>query len=331
MSEEPEEGPGTDDGESAAGSWYQLTVTVDQEAIEVVSEILSRAAPGGVTVEVPFQAADEGQTAELLTDAPATLHAYISALDQTAAHKAIELTREQLGHLRAFELRPIGELEVGAVHEEDWAHAWKAHFPVLRVGRRIVIQPTWRDHTPASDDVVVALDPGMAFGTGLHPTTRLCLAGLERWADEGVVEAASMLDVGSGSGILAITAGLLGATSIDAIDTDPVAVAATDENAARNGVVIQAWQGTLPVERGPYDLVTANLVTSVLIAVAPDLCAAVRPGDGSIDSGGRLLASGIFVDREPEVRQALAGVGLRVRARQQDTDWVALDLERPAA
>ena len=325
------EGPTTADGSSAAGSWYQLSVTVDQEAIEAVSEILSRAAPGGVTVEVPFRTEQEGLAASLDPDAAATLRAYITALDQAAADRAIELTRERLGHLRAFGLRPIGELEVSAVHEEDWAHAWKAHFPVLRVGRRIVIQPTWREHTPEPDDVVVALDPGMAFGTGLHPTTRLCLAGLEDWADEGVIDGASVLDVGVGSGILAITAGLLGAEPIHAIDTDPVAVAATTESASRNGVAIEAWQGTLPADRGPYDLVLANLIASVLISLASDLAAAIRPGDGTLDSGGRLLASGIFVDREPEVRQALAGAGLRVRSRRQETDWVALDLERPAA
>lgn len=325
------EGPATADGSSAAGSWYELRVTVDQEAIEAVSEILSRAAPGGVTVEVPFQTEQEGLAASLLPDAPATLRAYVTALDQAAADEAIELTRERLGHLRVFGLRPIGELEVTAVHEEDWAHAWKQHFPVLRVGRRLVIVPTWRDHEAADEDVIIALDPGMAFGTGLHPTTRLCLAGLERWDAEGIVAGASVLDVGAGSGILAITAGLLGADRIEAIDTDPVAVAATGENAARNGVTVVSRQGTLPLDGGSYDLVLANLIATVLIALASELAEAIRPGDGTVGSGGRLLASGIFVDREPEVRQALAGAGLRVRTRQQETDWVVLDLERPAA
>ena len=134
----------------------------------------------------------------------------------SAARAAIASVRTALGHLRAFDLRPIGDLSIRLVHEADWAEAWKEHFPVLRVGRRIVIRPTWRRHRRRAGDVVVALDPGMAFGTGLHPTTRLCLAGLERWADDGLFvgrpeakRAPRFLDVGCGSGILAITAALL--------------------------------------------------------------------------------------------------------------------------
>ena len=103
------------------------------------------------------------------------------------ARRAVDAARSDLAHLQAFELRPIGELQTRVVHEEDWAEAWKEHFPVLRVGRRIVIRPTWRDHAAAPDDVVMSLDPGMAFGTGLHPTTRLCLALIEDLADRGLV------------------------------------------------------------------------------------------------------------------------------------------------
>jgi ribosomal protein L11 methyltransferase len=295
-----------------------------------VSEILSRVAAGGVSVEQPFRTEQEGLAAVTLEGAPATVRGYLPARDALAAEAGIAATRERLGHLTAFGLRPIGELEVRTVHEEDWATAWKQHFPVMRMGRRIVIRPTWREHEAAPDDVVVALDPGMAFGTGLHPSTRLCLAGLERWADEGLVRGASVLDVGSGSGILVVTAGLLGAARLRAIDTDPVATEATLENARRNGVSVDASTGTLPVGGGPCDLVLANLVASVLVALADDLAAAVRPGDGSPGSGGRLLASGIFVDRTDEVIESLMAAGMRVVERSQETDWVALDLERRA-
>jgi ribosomal protein L11 methyltransferase len=198
----------------------------------------------------------------------------------------------------------------------------------MRLGRRMVIKPTWRDYEPAAGDVIIALDPGMAFGTGLHPTTRLCLVGLERWSDEGIVEGASAFDVGSGSGILAVGAALLGADPVRAVDTDPIAVESTLANAARNDVGVSASQGSLPVEDGPFDLVLANLVASILVQLAADLAAAVRPGDGTPGSGGRLLASGIFIDREVEVQQAFAAAGLRVVHRQQETEWVALDLER---
>jgi ribosomal protein L11 methyltransferase len=177
----------------------------------------------------------------------------------------------------------------------------------------------------------------MAFGTGLHPTTRLCLAGLERWADAGFVDAARVLDVGCGSGILAVAAGLLGAGSLKAVDTDPIAVEATRENAARNGVVVDVTAGSLPVAGGPWDLVLANLVASLLVSLAPDLAAALRPADdqlgtaaGGPPGGGRLLASGIFIDREAEVVEAFESVGLRVVGREQETDWIALDVERVA-
>jgi ribosomal protein L11 methyltransferase len=178
----------------------------------------------------------------------------------------------------------------------------------------------------------------MAFGTGLHPTTRLCLAGLERWADAGLVDAARVLDVGCGSGILAVAAGLLGAGSLRAVDTDPIAVEATRENAARNGVGVDVTAGSLPVAGGPWDLVLANLVASLLVALAPELAAALRPADDQVGTaaggsprGGRLLASGIFVDREAEVVDAFESVGLRVVGREQETDWVMLDVERVAA
>lgn len=294
-----------------------------------MSEILSRAASGGVSVEQPFSTEAEGLAATPIADAPVTVRAYLPAIDMAAADAAIAEVRQRLGHLTAFDLRPIGELHVRSVHEEDWAAAWKEHFPVVRLGRHIVIKPSWRDFERAPDDVVIALDPGMAFGTGLHPTTRLCLVGLERWSEEGLLQGASALDVGSGSGILAVAAALLGAGPVRAIDTDPIAVESTLENARRNRVTIAASQGSLPIDPGPFDLVFANLVASLLVEMAAELAVALRPGDGTPGSGGRLLASGIFIDREPEVRRALVAAGLRVISRDQETDWVAMDLERP--
>jgi ribosomal protein L11 methyltransferase len=317
-----------DEGTSAAGTWLELSIEVDQEAVEAVSEILSRAASGGVSVEQPFTTEDEGLAASPILDAPVTIRAYLPAIDMRSAQAAIETVRERLGHLTAFELRPIGELQIREVREEDWATAWKEHFPVMRLGRRIVIKPTWRDYEPQPEDVIIALDPGMAFGTGLHPTTRLCLIGLERWSDEGLVAGASTFDVGSGSGILAVGAALLGAGPVRAVDTDPIAVESTLENATRNKVSVEVSQGSLPIEQGPFDLVLANLVASLLVQLAPELAETVRPGDGTRGSGGRLLASGIFVDREAEVRRAFAAAGLRFVSREQETDWVALDLER---
>jgi len=297
--------------------------------VEAVSEILARAAGTGVSVEQHFRAEQEGLAAVPVEGAPATLRAYLPGHDRRAAEAAISEVRRRLGHLTAFGLRPIGELQIGVVHEEDWATAWKEHFPIMRLGRHIVIKPTWREHEPEAGDVVVALDPGMAFGTGLHPTTRLCLVGLERWHEAGLLRGATLLDVGAGSGILVITAGLLGATSLCALDTDELAVEATRENARRNGVDVEAIRGSLPIEGRRFDLILANLVASLLVELAGELAGTLRPGDGSPGSGGRLLASGIYIDREPEVRRAFAAAGLRVLGRDQETDWVVLEVERP--
>ncbi len=318
-------GPGPARGGLAGdGAWLELAITCDPEAVEAVSEILTRVAPGGVSVEPGFTLVDEGLGAAVDPAAPATVRAYLPARDAGAARLAAAEAEQALGHLQAFGLREIGELRTQLVHEADWATAWKRHVGVLRIGRRIVIRPTWRRHRRRPGDVVIAMDPGMAFGTGLHPTTRLCLAGIERWADEGLVGAARLLDVGCGSGVLAIAAGLLGAGALVAVDTDPIAIEATLANARRNHVArrLRAWRGSVPSGAGPFDLVAANLIASVLVALAPALVAELRPA-------GRLLASGIFLDREADVRAAFEGAGLCVLRREAEGDWVALEAGRP--
>jgi ribosomal protein L11 methyltransferase len=138
----PPSGSG-DDGTSAAGAWLEISVAADTEAVEAVSEILSRVAPGGTSVEPAFELVDDGLGARIDTARPAVVRAYLPARDAGAARAAVERVRVDLGHLQAFGLRPIGDLETRLVHEADWAEAWKAHFPVLRVGRRLVVRPTW--------------------------------------------------------------------------------------------------------------------------------------------------------------------------------------------
>jgi ribosomal protein L11 methyltransferase len=321
---------GSDDGTSADSSWIELSVAADPEAVEAVSEILSRVASGGVSVEPAFELVDEGLLARVDTSRPAVVRAFVPALDMTAARRALERARTDLGHLQAFGLRPIGELETRVVHESDWAEAWKAHFPVLRIGRRLVVRPTWRRHRSRRGEVVVALDPGMAFGTGLHPTTRLCLAALERLGDDGRLasgtardRSARVLDVGCGSGILAIAALRLGAGEALGVDTDPIAVEATLSNARRNRVArrLRARTGSVPTGEGPFDVVAANLIASVLVDLATPLA-------NEVGRAGVLVASGIFMDRERDVRAALRSAGLDAFERTSDGDWVALVARR---
>jgi len=320
--------------EPSGDAWLELAVAADIEAVEAVSEILGRVAPGGTSVEPAFELTDEGLGARVDTTRPAIVRAYVPARDAAASAGAVAEASEALGHLQAFGLRLIGELTTRVVHEADWAEAWKAHFPVLRVGRRLVIRPTWRRHRRNPDDVVLALDPGMAFGTGLHPTTRLCLAAVEAIADRALLDGARVLDVGCGSGILAIAAAKLGAAEVLGLDTDPIAIEATEANAARNEVggegrsrrrsrrsVVRARVGSLPSGEPPFAVARASLIAGLLVTRAPQLRDELRPG-------GVLLASGIFIDREPDVRAAFENVGLEVRNRTGEGEWVALEAAR---
>jgi ribosomal protein L11 methyltransferase len=305
-------------------AWLELAVEADLEAVEAVSEILGRVASDGTSVEPGFELVDEGLGARIDPARPAVVRGYVPAGDPAVAEAAAAEVAEALGHLQAFGLRPIGELRTRIVHEADWAEAWQAFFPVLRVGRRLVVRPTWRRHRARKGDVVIALDPGMAFGTGLHPTTRLCLAALEPLADDGRLAGATVLDVGCGSGILAIAALRLGAASALGVDADPIAIESTLANARRNRLAprLRARVGSLPTEEEPFDVVLANLIAGVLVPLAAYLRDELRPG-------GTLVASGIFVDREGDVRAAFESAGLRIVDRTVEGDWIALVARRP--
>jgi ribosomal protein L11 methyltransferase len=291
--------------------------------VEAVSEILNRVAPGGVSVEPGFELVEEGLGARIDPNRPATIRAYVPARDPADGARAAASVAEALGHLQAFGLRPIGDVRTREVDEADWAESWKEHFHVLHLGKRLVVKPSWRRHRRRGDEVVIDLDPGMAFGTGLHPTTRLCLQALEDRAEGGPL--GRTLDVGCGSGILSIAAVKLGATRVLGLDIDPIAIEATEANARHNrvGKRIRARQGSVPTNEGPFDTVLANLIAGILVELAPHLATELAPG-------GTLIASGIFADREVAVREALEGAGLRVRNRWHESDWVALEGVREA-
>lgn len=306
---------------ASGGQWLELAVEADVEAVEAVSEILGRVARGGTSVEPAFRLVDDGLGATVDPARPAVVRAYLPITDPASVERAVDEVARALGHLQAFGLRPIGDLRTRTIDDADWADAWKVHFPVLRIGRRIVIRPTWRVHEPEPGDVVLALDPGMAFGTGLHPTTRLCLAALEAVADRRPL--GRVLDLGCGSGILSVAAARLGATEVLGVDVDPIAVEATEANAAGNGVesTVQARLGSVPTGAGPFDLVVANLIASLLVELADPIAGELAPG-------GSLVASGIFRDREAEVVAGFDARGLEVLARLVEDDWVALELLR---
>ena len=243
-----------------------------------------------------FDLVDEGLGARIDPTRPATVRAYVPARDR--ARRIARPSRrvaEALGHLQAFGLRPIGELQTRVVDEADWADAWKAHFPVLRLGRRLVIRPSWRTAPRDADEVVIALDPGMAFGTGLHPTTRLCLEALERRRRSRPARRGPRprcrLRLGhplDRRGSSSARRRVLG------VDTDPIAVEATARECPPQRPRAPpecAPEGSLPTGEAPFDVVLANLIAGLLVALASSLHAELVPG-------GTLVASGIFIDRE---------------------------------
>jgi ribosomal protein L11 methyltransferase len=331
--------------------WLEFSVETDGEAAEAVVELFNRYGQGGAVVETQVDCFEH----EIACDTPLAqvrVKTYLP-LD-TATGEPRRRLEEGLWHLsQIYPMPPPVVHELG----DDWIDAWKQQYHRLRVGRRIVIVPEWEAYTPMPQEIVIRLEPGMAFGTGLHPTTRLCLAAIETH----LPCAASVLDVGTGSGILSIAAAKLGAASVLALDADPVAVAVAAENVARNGVTglvtvrhailsanskataadgVQAGSktgGWLPqrfeaesgpeiVDEGAFGLVAINILAPVIVALAPALAArTARAGtSGAAPAGGKVIASGLIRDQEVEVIDALAAQGLEVVERTEEGDWVCL-------
>jgi ribosomal protein L11 methyltransferase len=295
-------------------TWLEVAIETEVEAVEAVSELFSRYGyNAGVAIYEAFQQEPDGSN--LRTDATRSVRVVTYLPVDGEQETALARLREGVWHLQ--QIQPIGDLEVQERPEEDWANAWKEHFDVLHVDRRIVVRPSWRAYNPRPDDIVIDLDPGMAFGTGHHPTTELCLA----WLEDLPIGGADALDAGAGSGILSIAMARLGAAHVDAIEVDPVAARALAENVARNGVgstvsTAHADLSDLDGQRR-YDIVVANIISSILIELRDPLTTALRPR-------GYLLLSGIIEQSERRVKDAFADGGLRFIERRQIGDWIAL-------
>lgn len=307
--------------ESATARWLELAVSCDAEAVETVAELFARYGFNqGVAIEEPFVQDADGDNFAVDASGPVVVRTFLNAAD--AGPATIDTIRQSLWHLGR--LRAIGSLEVTELAEEDWANAWKAHYSVHRVGKRVVVKAPWHDYAAEPGEIVVELDPGMAFGTGLHPSTQLSMVAIENVLHPGD----RVLDVGIGSGILATAAALLGAAAVDGVDIEPVAVRSARENAKRNGVgtTVRVAEGTVgPDEpfQGEYDLVVANIIARVHVDLAPHLIKAVRPG-------GALILAGIIDVKEGTVRETFDSLGMVLAQRDEREDWVALVWRKPA-
>ncbi len=304
----------------ADSKWVEVSLIVDGEMAEAVAEVLWRFAPAGVVIEATAIATenveDEGHPV-----GPLRVCAYIPADDQQ--QETLERLEESLWYLGR--IRPLPEPEYRLVKQADWSESWKQNYIPVAVGERLMIIPAWLE-SPAPERTAVRIDPGMAFGTGTHPTTRLCLELIESLYSAGGTPPEAVIDVGCGSGILAVAALKLGARQALAVDIDPDALHAVRENSALNGVadrldaglgsVAEICRGGFAIQRAP--LVLANILATVIIKLLDEgLGALVTPG-------GSLVLSGILDEQVGEVEHALRLNGLKLLEKRQQEDWVAL-------
>ena len=307
--------------------WTEITVQTTAEAAEAVGEVLQNAGCHGVVYDDPELAQDLSGLGDLvdeklLADFAAKQGVRVTGYLPVDERLEDGLQRIREGLTRVAQFLPLGagEISLRRVAEEDWAEAWKAYFKPEVIGQ-VVIRPSWEEYRAAPEQVVVDLDPGMAFGTGTHPSTRLCLELLQETLRPGE----RLLDLGTGSGILAIAAAKLADVQVTAVDIDPVAVKVCAENAALNQVTgrVEARQGDLfaAVPGETFDLILANIIASVIIELLPQVPSRLRPG-------GRLIAAGIIDARAAEVEAAVAVSGLRILKKAVSGEWVAYLLGR---
>ncbi|XEC96799.1 50S ribosomal protein L11 methyltransferase [Paenibacillus tarimensis] len=323
--------------------WHEITISTTEQSIEMITNFLHEMDADGVSIEESGTLNKPRDTSlgqwyeHPLNDIPegfAVIKGYF--LEETAIEPIIASLRNSIDGLREFGIE-TGDYTITAsmVDEEDWAEAWKQYFKPLRVSATLTIKPTWEDYTPVPGERIIELDPGMAFGTGTHPTTALCLRTLE----EVIAGGEEVIDVGTGSGILAIGACRLGASKVLALDLDPVAVSSAKENTRLNGledqiqVHLSDLLGVLRTgseESGkkllnvtvPADLVVANILAEVILLFIDDVYEALK-------SGGIYIASGIYKDKEAVVEKGMMEAGFSIARRSREDNWVAIVARKP--
>ncbi len=277
-------------------TWQELSILVPNEYVEPVSYLFTRYGKG-----LSMEREDRDRV---------MLRTYLLSSSRQ------RLARIEVGLKLISILEPLGDMTVTPLKDdEEWQSQWRSHFNLLRVGRQLVIKPSWIEYSPEAGDKVIELDPGMAFGTGYHPTTYTCLEAMEDLLKPGMV----VLDMGTGSGILSITAAILGASRVVALDIDPQAIRAARQNFRRTKVqkLVALTQGSIPhplAGHGQFDLAVANISARAIRERASHIMETLAPG-------GHLIASGFMSDQRQEVHDALNELGLTLTQEWSQGEW----------
>ena len=314
--------------------WCEAIVHTTTEGSDLVSDLMMRFGATGTEIVDRADVPDPNQPGvywelydpRMLAEMPADVLVKGWFEQNEHTHDVLGNLRQQLTALNnehgGFDFGAL-TVDVTDVADEDWAENWKKYYKPFRVGKHLVVKPSWEPYAELPGDLVVELDPGMAFGTGTHETTNMCLELLEKYLQKD----ARVMDVGTGSGILAIAAAKLGANHVLAVDIDPDAVRVATENVANNHVQAQvrvAWGDLVKSEAMPCELAVANIVADAIRMLCGPLTRHLLPG-------GLLICSGIIREREQDVMDAVTAAGYTLTERFAKGEWVALCLKNEAA
>lgn len=300
-------------------SWLEVQVKTTQEAVDAVSNILYEAGAGGVVIKDAISESDICKWDYInLKDIPQDNTAIVIGYlpESPDLPDKISVIKSNLKGLKEYIDAGDVSVTLNEVNEEDWANSWKKYYKPIKICGRIVVKPQWEEYAKGPDDIVIELDPGMAFGTGTHETTVMCIKML----NEYVKSEMSVIDVGCGSGILSIVSAKLGAKEVLALDIDDVAVNVAKENVAKNGVDdkirVEKSDGISSADISA-DIIVANIIADIIIKIIPDVKDKLKPE-------GVFIASGIIKEREEDVKNKLEMNGFDIKSVMYKGEWVAL-------
>lgn len=297
--------------------YTELQVEINPLWAEYVSEILIEkiGCQGVVTEETQFK--DE----EIIKSTKDTVKGYLwhneqKPVDTENIKTTLQQSRQDLLD-SGIQEDTLGSWDVTFknVDDEDWAHSWKKYWHPMKIGNKIIICPSWEEYETKGEEMKIELDPGSAFGTGTHPTTRLCIVALENYLKENDTVA----DIGTGSGILAVAAAKLGAKSIIGVDNDPSVIEVAEDNAAKNNCSDKCsfYEGSAKDVKGQYDIVVANILAEIIVSIMNDLVPLIK-------SGGKIIFSGIITQKADMVKQSAEEAGLKIIETLTEEEWVAI-------